>query len=191
MPIQKKIGNRIATKFTSFVSGVPLSDAQTGFRAFSREAALRLNIMSDYTYVQETIIQAVNRGLKIAEVPVQFRKRDGRSRLISNIFSYVKRAGITILRTYRDYKPMRTFLVIGGFTFSLGLLAGLRVLIHYLKTGLVSPYIPTAILTGVLLIIGFQIVVLGLIADMIGSNRRIMEEILYRLKKKVSPSPKE
>lgn len=183
MPFRKRVGNKIATRATCFVSGFPVSDAQTGFRAFSREAALQLNILSDYTYVQETIIQAVNKGLKIVEVPIHFRKREGKSRLISGIFNYAGRAGIAIVRNFVAYKPLRVFMWIGGLIFLAGVIAGLRVLIHFLRTGLVSPYIPTAILTTVLLIVGFQIIVLGLVADMVGTNRKIIEEILYRLKK--------
>ncbi len=185
MSLQKKLGNSLATKVTSLLSGYKLSDAQTGFRAFSKEAALRINVMSDYTYVQETIIQAVEKGLKIVEVPVHFRKREGKSRLIPNIFSYAKRASITILRTYIDYKPLRTFLLIGGLILLTGLAVGLRVLIHYFGTGMVTPYVPSAILTAILLIFGFQAIILGLIADMIGRNRRVQEEILYILKKKI------
>ncbi|MCK5403403.1 glycosyltransferase, partial [Candidatus Bathyarchaeota archaeon] len=184
MPLQKKFGNSLATKVTNLLSGLKISDAQTGFRAFSKEAALRINVMSNYTYVQETIIQAMDKRLKIVEVPVHFRRRKGKSRLIPNIFSYSKRAGLTILKTYRDYKPLRTFLLIGGFVMLIGLVFGLRVLIHYLNTGLVTPYLPSAILTAIFLIVGFQIVILALIADMIGNNRKVQEEILYLLKKK-------
>ncbi len=184
MPLQKRVGNSLATKVTNLLSGLKFSDTQTGFRAFSKEAALRINVMSNYTYVQETIIQAIDKRLKIVEVPVHFRRRKGKSRLISNIFSYSKRAGLTILKTYRDYKPLRTFLLIGGFVMLIGLVFGLRVLIHYLNTGLVTPYLPSAILTAVLLIVGFQVVTLALIADMIGNNRKVQEEILYLLKKK-------
>ncbi|MCG2783186.1 MAG: hypothetical protein L6243_06325, partial [Candidatus Altiarchaeales archaeon] len=155
----------------------------TGFRAFSREAALRLNVLSDYTYVQETIIQAVNKGLVIKEVPAHFRKRTGKSRLIPNIFTYAKRAGITIMRTYLNYRPLRIFLMLGGLLVLIGLLVGMRVLTHFLSTGLVSPYIPSAILTAVFVIIGFQVIVLGLLADLIDTNRKLEEEILYRLKK--------
>jgi len=183
MPIQKKVGNIIATRVTRIASGYPTSDAQTGFRAFSREAALRLNIMSDYTYVQETLIQAARKGLRIVEVPCTFRKREGKSRLISNIFGYALKAGVTILKTSRDYRPLRTFSIAGAFISFLGLLVGFRVLVHYFRTGLVSPYIPSAILTAVLLIIGFQVLILGLVADMVGTNRKILEEILYRIKK--------
>ncbi len=184
MPLQKKFGNSLATKVTNLLSGLKISDAQTGFRAFSKEAALRINVMSNYTYVQETIIQAMDKRLKIVEVPVHFRRRKGKSRLIPNIFSYSKRAGLTILTTYRDYKPLKTFLLIGGFIMLIGLVFGLRVLIHYFNTGMVTPFIPSAILTAILLIVGFQIVILALIADMIGNNRKIQEEILYVLKKK-------
>jgi glycosyltransferase involved in cell wall biosynthesis len=183
MPLSKRVGNKIATIITSWVSGCKISDAQTGFRAFSREAALQLNVLSDYTYVQETIIQAVQKKLRIAEVPCTFRKREGKSRLIPSIFSYAKRAGLTILRTYLYYKPLRTFSYIGGIIFIAGLLVGVRVLLHFLLTGHVSPYYPSAILTAVLMIIGFQIIMLGLLADVMDRNRRLQEEILYRLKR--------
>ena len=184
MPKRKKWGNILATKIVSFLAGIPISDAQTGFRAFSREAALKLNILSDYTYVQETVIQAAYKGLRIIEVPCTFKKRKaGESRLISSLLSYAKKSGLTILRTYINYKPLRTFLLIGGALSLIGVIIGLRVLIHFLLTGMVSPHIPSAILTAILVIVGFQIIMLGLIADMIGMERKLMEEILYRLKK--------
>ena len=183
MPIQKRVGNKIATYVTRFLSGVALTDAQTGFRAFSREAALRLNTLSDYTYTQENIIQAAEKGLVIAEVPITFKKRKGESRLIHNILTYAIRSGSTILKTYRDYRPLRTFTFIGGMIFFSGFIPGARVLIHFLETGKVSPYLPSAILTSVLLILGFQIIVLGLIADMVGSNRKLLDELLYRIRR--------
>jgi glycosyltransferase involved in cell wall biosynthesis len=182
MPLHKRIGNILATKATSFASGFHVSDAQTGFRAYSKEAILRLNMLSEYTYVQETIIQAANKNLKITEGPCTFRKREyGDSRLISNIFSYAKKSIAIILRTYLRYRPLKAFLYLGGFVFFLGILAGMRVLVNFIQTGHVSHY-PTTILSAVLLIIGFQVVILGLLADLIDGNRRIQEEILYRLR---------
>ncbi|NYZ76098.1 glycosyltransferase family 2 protein [Candidatus Micrarchaeota archaeon] len=183
MPLSKKIGNTLATALISSLVGFGLKDAQSGFRAFSREAALHLNVLSDYTYVQETIMQLLFNKNKVAQVPCEFRAREGRSRLISNIGSYAKRAGATILRTYVQYKPLRTFFLIGLFMILLGLVVGLRVLIHYLTTGMVSPYIPSAVLTAILLILGFQVMVMGLLADSINASRRINEECLYRIKK--------
>jgi hypothetical protein len=87
-----------------------------------------------------------------------------------------------MLRTYRDFKPLRAFLGIGGVLFAAGLLVGLRVIVHYFETGLVTPYVPSAILTGVLMILGFQAIFLGLIADMLRGNRVLLEEILYMLR---------
>jgi glycosyltransferase involved in cell wall biosynthesis len=184
MPVHKKITNRIATFVTRRVSGLPISDAQTGFRAFTSDAAFHLNVMSNYTYVQETLMQAANYDLVIAEIPIEFRKRSGgESRLISNIFGYASRAGKTIVTTYRDYKPLKTFSFLGLFFIVFGLIFGFRVLIHYFDTGMVGPYLPSAVLAVLLLIVGIQTIVLGLLADMLKTHRRIQDEVLYRLKK--------
>jgi len=180
---QKRIGNIIATRVTRMASGYPVTDAQTGFRAFSRDAALRMNILSDYTYVQETIMQAVNHNLTMVEIPIDFRRRDGNSRLMSGVFNYAKRAASTIMRTYRDYEPLKVFGLIGLVFMLAGMVTGARVFIHYLLTGMVTPYMPSAVLTVILGIMGVQIIVFGLIADMLKTQRAIGEEVLYRLKK--------
>lgn len=182
MPLQKTIGNRMATWVTRQVSGLPVSDGQSGFRAFTRDAAMRLNVMADYTYVQETLIQAANLGLVYTEVPILFRKRTGgSSRLISNIFNYAKRAGITILRGYRDYHPLRTFLLIGSVLVLSGIVVGLRPLLYYFETWTLA-YFGSVILAVLLLVIGFNVIALGLVADMIKTQRRIQDEMLYRVK---------
>jgi len=183
MPLQKRIGNRIATFVTRQVSGLPISDAQSGFRAFTRDAAMHLNVMSNYTYVQETLMQAANSGMVYEEVPIEFRKRTGgQSRLISNIFKYAKRAGTTIVKTYRDYQPLKTFSMLGLIFLVVGLIFGFKVLYHFLQTGTVGLELPSAVLTVLLLIIGVQTIVLGLLADMLKTHRNIQDEILYRLK---------
>ena len=183
MPLQKRIGNRIATFVTRHVSGLPVSDAQSGFRAFTRDAAMHLNVMSNYTYVQETLMQAANSGMVYEEVPIEFRKRTGgQSRLISNIFKYAKRAGTTIVKTYRDYQPLKTFSMLGLIFLVVGLIFGFKVLYHFLQTGTVGLELPSAVLTVLLLIIGVQTIVLGLLADMLKTHRNIQDEILYRLK---------
>jgi len=134
MPLSKKLGNRVATKVASRAAGKHFSDAQTGFRAFSKDAAMRLNIMSDFTYTQETLVQAVNKNLRISEVPVNFYKREGESRLFPNVWNYSKRGGSTLIRTYLYHKPLKTFLILGGLVFVAGFMLGLRVLLHYLTT---------------------------------------------------------
>lgn len=183
MPRAKKIGNKIATWVTRRLSGLPVKDAQSGFRAFSREAAMRMNLLGDYTYVQETIIQAANKNLRIEWVPVEFRKREGESRLIPSIWSYAKKAGLTIIRTYRDYHPLRVFLSVGLVFLLAGLAFGLRVLLHYFNTGMVTPHLPSAVLSVVLIVVGSLSVILGLVADILKMQRLLQEEILYRLKK--------
>jgi len=183
MPMSKKIGNRLATKAASRAAGKHFSDAQTGFRAFTRDAAMRLNIIGDFTYTQETLVQAVNKNLRVSEVPVNFYKREGESRLFPSVWSYAKRGGSTLIRSYLYHKPLKTFFIIGSIVFIVGFLLGLRVLIHYLSTSMVAPLLPTSVLSAVLMIVGFQVIILGLVADLIRRNQNVQEEILYRLKK--------
>lgn len=183
MPLSKKLGNKIATFVVNFVSNAKLSDAQTGFRAFSRNAAAMLNIQSSYTYTQETIIQAMFKGLKIVEVPVSFRKRKDKSRLISSIWLYALKAGTTIIRSFLTYKPMKFFGGLGLFFILSGFLAGFKVIIHFLEKGVVSPFIPSALLASVLIIIGIQLIVIGLVAETIKQNRLTIEEMLYKTRR--------
>ena len=185
MPFGKKYGNVLATWVTRMVSGYAVKDAQSGFRAFSREAALRLNILGDYTYVQETIIQAVFKKLKIVQIPCEFRKRagDGKSRLISNLWTYAKRAGSIIVRTYIRYKPLKFFITLGIITMIPGVILSSRFLIPYFVKG-GGQHLQSLILGTMLLIMGLQIIVMALVADTVNANRKINEEILYKLKKK-------
>jgi glycosyltransferase involved in cell wall biosynthesis len=183
MPRGNLWGNKLATQVTRWATGLPIKDAQTGFRAFSREAALRMNLTGDYTYTHETIIQAANKKLTIVQIPVEFRRREGNSRLITSIFRYAQSAGVTIFRSFGAYHPFKIFSVIGFLCIFLGLLAGFRVIMHFFSTGYVTPYLPSALLTTVLVIVGSLAILFGLLADMIRSQRMLSEEILYRLKK--------
>jgi len=183
MPRGNLWGNKIATQVTRWATGLPINDAQTGFRAFSRETALRMNLTGDYTYTQETIIQAANKNLIIEQVPVEFRRRNGESRLISSIFRYARSAGVTIYRSFGAYHPFVIFSSIGFGCILLGLIFGFKVIIHFLTTGMVTPYLPSALLTTVLIIVGCLSVLFGLLADMIRTQQILSEEMLYRLKK--------
>ena len=141
-------------------------------------------INTGYTYTQETIVQAAHKRLGMVEIPVEFRKRKGgESRLISSIFRYARNSIVTLVRTYTLYNPLITFTCIGGILFISGVALGFRVLIHFIRTGMVSPYLPTALLSSVLAIIGFQVIVIGLIGDIEHQNSHVMEEILYRMRK--------
>jgi len=183
MPRGNVWGNKIATQVIRWTTRLPIKDAQTGFRAFSREAALRMNLTGDYTYTQETIIQAANKNLRIEQIPVEFRRREGKSRLISNIFRYAWAAGVTVFRSFSAYHPFIIFSGIGLLCIVLGLIIGFKVIIHFILTGMVTPYLPSALLTTVLIIVGCLAILFGLLADMIRTQRILAEEILYRLKK--------
>lgn len=176
-------GNRIASWVTRRLSHLPIIDAQTGFRSLTREAAIRLTLNGGYTYTQEMILQAASRGLVIEEVPITFKRRlDGGSRLVTSIWRYALRAGGTIARSYRDHNPLKVFTFIGSVVLVIGGLVGLRVISHYLETGTVSPYLPSAILAAILGIVGFQIIIFGLLADMLKTHRRLTEEILLSMR---------
>ena len=186
MPRSNRIGNKVATWLTNKVSGMLIKDAQSGFRAFSREAALRMNLFGKYTYVQETIIEAKYKGLKIEQIPIEFRPRQGKSRLIPNLPTYARRAGAIILGTYCSYHPLKIFSYIGLFLILIGAVFGAITLFHFIQDGTISGYTPTAIAAAILVITGLQTIVLGLFANAAKNQRLLQDEILYLLKKKES-----
>ncbi len=183
MPWSRRWGNRLASWVTRLVSGINVRDAQTGFRALTREAALRLTLGNGYTYTQEMIIQAANRGLAIEEVPITFHRRaDGHSRLITSARRYAVLSGSTILRSYRDHNPLKVFGLIGAIILAIGGIVGLRVILHFITTGTVSPFLPSAILAAIMGVVGFQVIIFGLLADMLRTHRQLSEEILHRMR---------
>lgn len=183
MPRGKKLGNKLATWVTRITAGLPVKDAQSGYRAFSRDAALRMNLTGKYTYVQETLMQARYKGLWVEQMRVDFRERVGQSRLITSLASYAFKAGRTILLTLKDYRPLWLFGTAGGVLTLAGLGFAIRVLVHYVRTEAVSPHIPSAIAASLLIIVGLVVLFFGVLADMFRQQRLLEEEILYRLKK--------
>ncbi len=178
----KKLLQKWGSGAVRYVSGTDVPDATSGFRALSREAALRMNVVSDFTYTLETIIQAGKKNLAVAYVPVRTNPKLRESRLFRSNWSYVKRSVATIARIYTLYEPLKMFSFIGGAIFGAGVLLGLRFIYFYITKG-GAGHIQSLILAAVLLIVGFQVFVLGLMADVIGSVRRLIEDALYRLKK--------
>ena len=178
----KKFLQRVGSWVVRVASGTRIPDAPSGFRAFSREAALRTNIVSGYTYTLETIIQAGHNHLAIAHVPVRTNPETRESRLISNIWRYVWISASTIIRTYAMYQPLRFFSTIGVIIFTIGLMISARYL-YYMSIGEGAGHMQSLILAAVLMMLGFQTIVIGLISDLIAANRRLSEEIVYRLRK--------
>lgn len=184
MPRGKYLGNKMMSYLISRLSGMELSDVSSGFRAFNKEAMFRLNLIGNFTYTQESILDLATKGLRIINQPVQvtyFKSR--KSRVASNLLSYAMKTSMIIFRSFRDYSPLKFFGFVGLILFLLGLLLDLFTFQHYLRSGGFSPYV-SIILTGIYLnTIGFGIIVLGVIADMFDRVRRNQENILYLLKK--------
>jgi glycosyltransferase involved in cell wall biosynthesis len=178
----KKILQHIGSSVVRKVSQTNIPDAPSGFRAFSRDAAMKLNVFNEYTYTLETIIQAGMKQMAVTSVPVEVNKDLRPSRLVKSISSYIKKSIITILRIFVVYKPFRFFLAIGLVLFGMGLLLGLRFLYYYL-TGDGHGHIQSVVLAGVMMGIGFQTFLVAFIADLLSVNRKLLEEIQYRLRK--------
>ena len=165
------------------LSGTQIPDVTSGFRAMSREAALRMNVVSRYTYTLETIIQAGKKNIALDHVPVRTNMKLRESRLFSNIGAYIKKSMSTMIRIYTMYEPLKMFLYIGSLFFGGGLLIGVRFLYYYFFIDRGEGHIQSLILAAVLLILGFQVFMIGLLADVIGANRSLIEDALYRIKK--------
>jgi glycosyltransferase involved in cell wall biosynthesis len=179
----KKLLQKIGSSAVRLASRTDVPDAASGFRAFSREAALRLKVYNNYTYTLETIIQAGQRGIALISVPIQTNPTTRPSRLIKNTFSYVWLSTSTILRIFIVYRPFRFFAAVGGTLTLLGLLLGLRFLYYFYLVGRGQGHIQSLILASVLIGIGFQTLMVAFLADLLNVNRRLMEETEYRLRK--------
>ncbi len=178
----KRLLQRLGSLVVQTVSGLAIPDATSGFRAMSRDAALRMTVLSDYSYTLETLIQAGARRLSVAYVPVRTQPELRESRLIRSIPHYLAQSTLTILRAYTMYQPMRVFVFLGGLMILAGLVPGVRFLFFYLA-GNGTGHIQSLIFSAVLLIVGFQVLLIGLLADLVGFNRKMLEEVLYRLRK--------
>jgi glycosyltransferase involved in cell wall biosynthesis len=180
----KKWLQRLGSWVVRLASGTDIADAPSGFRAIGREAAMRLNVFNDYTYTLETIIQAGQRNMRVASVPVRTNPFLRPSRLLRGIPSYIQRSILTILRIFVVYKPLRFFSFAGLVPFSLGLLLMARWLIlFFYVTGTTRTHLPSLVVAAILVLVGVQLWVIGLLADLIATNRRLLEDIQLRLRK--------
>lgn len=178
----KKRLQRIGSRIVRHLANSSVADATTGFRAYNREAALKLNIISNYTYTLESIIQAENKDLAIANITISTNDVRRKSRLFNSIPEYIKRSIVTIIRIYSMFNPFRMFTTIGTAVIASGVLIGSRFIFYYIL-GSGGGKIQSLILAAALLIIGFQILIVGLLADLISANRRLIEDTLLRIKK--------
>lgn len=179
-PIKRQL-QRLGSWVLSRAAGFPIPDATSGFRALTRKAALHTLVLSEYSYTLETLIQAGARNVAIEYVPVRTNPPTRPSRLMRGISHFISYSAITIVRAYAMYRPLRVFLAMGGLAVLGGLVLGLRFVIYYFIDG-GAGHIQSLILAAILLIVGFQVMLIGLVADLVGFNRKIMEQVLFRLR---------
>lgn len=179
----KKMLQNFGSWMVRLASNTDIPDAPSGFRAFSRNAAMQLNVFNSYTYTLETIIQAGQKGIAVASVPIRTNPNLRRSRLVKSIPSYVFRSATTILRIFMLYRPLRFFTLLGSIPLALGGFLGLRWLVLFLLVDPTRSRAPSLILAAILILIGFQLWMFGLVADLMAANRRLMEETRLRLRR--------
>lgn len=179
---KKKKFQHLGSWVVRVASNSDIPDAPSGFRAYSREGALRLNVTNEYTYTLETIIQAGRNKIPMLSVPIRTNGELRESRLFSSMWKYMKRSSTVIIRSFMMYKPLKFFSIIGSLIFTIGLAIGIRFLVYYIQ-GAGNGHIQSLILAAILILMGVQTIIVGLQADIIAANRKILEDIQYRVRK--------
>jgi glycosyl transferase family 2 len=185
MSSSKKYGNRLGSWMLRAVASSPVQDASSGFRAFSRECALRLNPFIGHTYTHQTLIQAAHSGMVVMEVPVTFRpsaREGGKSRLIGGVGSHIMKSLGTIVRSLTTYRPMAVLGRLGVLFIVVAAALGLIPLVAWIQQGNTEGHIQSLVAAVALALVGLQLLVLGLLADAVSTTRRLTEEVLFLVK---------
>ena len=185
---QKKRFQRIGSRVVRIVSGTDIPDAPSGFRAYTRDAAMRINVINEYTYTLETIIQAGMKKVPIMSVPIKTNPQTRQSRLFKNMWSYIFRSANVIIRSMMMYRPFRFFISIGVVI----AVIGLAFVVRYIVIAIIDTsegHIQSLVLSAMMIMVGMQFVVSGLQADNISANRKILEDIQYKIRKKYYDEP--
>lgn len=180
-PLKKRL-QHLGSWVVRKASKTNIPDAPSGFRAYSREAAMRMNVVNEYTYTLETIVQAGRNKIAISSVPISTNPELRESRLFKSMFGYVKKSMLTIIRAFMMYRPLKFFSLLGGASVLIGILIGIRFLYFWLL-GTGNGHIQSLILASMMIIVGVQTVVVGLQGDIIAANRKLLEDIQYRVKR--------
>jgi glycosyltransferase involved in cell wall biosynthesis len=182
-PWYKRLLQRLGSWVIGRASTLHTPDATSGFRAISREAALRTLVLSGYSYTLETLIQAGSNRLPVEFVPIRVNPQTRPSRLMRSIPHYIRNSSAAIVRAYAMYRPLRVFTAIGALLVLLGAIPGIRFLWFYFS-GDRTGHVQSLILAAILIIVGFQVMLIGLLADLMSANRKLLEESLYRLRRR-------
>ena len=188
-PLKKKLqhfGSWVVRK----ASRTSIPDAPSGFRAYSREAALHLNVINEYTYTLETIVQAGREKIAMESVPIRTNGELRPSRLFNSMLGYVKKSMVTIIRAFIMYRPLRFFTIVGLIPFLCGVALGIRYLVLFFMNH-AGGHVQSLILACILILMGFMTMIIGLQADIIAANRKLLEDIQYHVRKMDYDSSKE
>ena len=180
-PLKKKL-QHLGSWVVRKASRSDIPDAPSGFRAFSREAALRMNVTNEYTYTLETIVQAGRERIPMQSVNIRTNAELRPSRLFHSMFGYVKKSILTILRAYVLYKPLAFFTVLGSVPFGIGVILGIRFLV-FLFQGNSTGHVQSLILASTLIMMGFMTYVVGILSDTIAAERKILEDVQYHARR--------
>ena len=177
----KKMLQKLGSFVMRLISSTDVEDAPSGFRAFSRNAAIQLNVFDNYTYTLETIIQARAKGLVLKCVPINVNPDLRKSKLVKNIFDYVRRSMFTMIRMFIIYRPFRFFAILAGIFLTFGILIGIRFLYYFInESG--AGHIQSLILSAILIITGVQVAVIAVLSELMSINRKLLEDIQRRIK---------
>jgi glycosyltransferase involved in cell wall biosynthesis len=183
MSWQKKLLQRFGSWTVRRVSNTTVPDTTSGFRAYTRDAALRMTIVSDFSYTLESIIQAGKKRMAVGHVEVSTNAKTRPSRLFGSVGSYLKHSGATIVRIYAMYEPLKVFTYFGSIALTAGMAISARFLYYYFFTFESDGKIQSLILAAALMIVGFQVLLIGLLADVISGTRKLIEDLLYRVRR--------
>ncbi len=178
----KKLLQRIGSSVLRLLSSTPVEDAPSGFRAFSKQAAIRINVFDNYTYTMETLLQANAKGLRVASVPIRVNSMLRKSKLVKNIFDYIFKSMKTTIRMFIVYRPFRFFITIAAFLGMAGICLVARFLYFYFQ-GAGNGHIQSLIFAAVFLISSVQVGIIAIIGDLLSINRKLIEDVQTRLKK--------
>lgn len=177
----KKMLQKLGSFVMRLISSTDVEDAPSGFRAFSRNAAIQLNVFDNYTYTLETIIQARAKGLILECVPINVNPDLRKSKLVKNIFDYVRRSMFTMIRMFIIYRPFRFFAILAGIFLFFGALIGIRFLYYFINEN-GAGHIQSLILSAILILTGVQVAVIAVLSELMSINRKLLEDIQRRLK---------
>ena len=179
--IFKKFFQKMGSAVLRLLSSTKVDDAPSGFRAFSRQAALKLNVFDNYTYTMETILQSNAKGLNILSVPIRVNPMLRKSKLVKNIFDYIFKSMKTIIRMFIVYRPFRFFISIAFLIGIIGLILVLRFVYFYLN-GSGNGHIQSLIFAAIFLISAVQVGIIAILGDLLSINRKLLEDVQTRVK---------